>query len=126
MQWLHGVFCWNELMSWEVERAKRFYADAIGWTFEPMEVPDGTYWIVKSGETMAGGMFQLTEPHFTNVPEAWLAYLAVGDVDARIEKAAAAGGAVMRPPFDIPDVGRIAIIKEPGGAGIGWMTPAAG
>jgi len=29
----------------------------------------------------------------------------------------------MRPIFDIPNVGRIAIIKEPGGAGIGWMTP---
>jgi predicted enzyme related to lactoylglutathione lyase len=30
----------------------------------------------------------------------------------------------MRPIFDIPNVGRIAILKEPGGAGIGWMTPA--
>jgi hypothetical protein len=24
----------------------------------------------------------------------------------------------------VPDVGRIAILKQPGGAGIGWMTPA--
>jgi predicted enzyme related to lactoylglutathione lyase len=29
----------------------------------------------------------------------------------------------MRPIFDVPDVGRIAILTEPGGAGIGWMTP---
>ena len=36
-----------------------------------------------------------------------MAYLAVDDVDARVEKA----------------VGRIAILMEPGGAGIGWMTP---
>jgi len=28
-----------------------------------------------------------------------------------------------RPIFDIPNVGRIAILKEPGGAGVGWMTP---
>src|SRR5215470_11554658 len=26
--------------------------------------------------------------------------------------------------FDVPNVGRIAILREPGGAGIGWMTPA--
>jgi hypothetical protein len=30
----------------------------------------------------------------------------------------------MRPPFDIPDIGRIAILREPGGAAVGWMTPA--
>jgi len=29
----------------------------------------------------------------------------------------------MRPLFDIPGIGRIAILREPGGAGVGWMTP---
>jgi uncharacterized protein len=29
----------------------------------------------------------------------------------------------MKPPFDVPGVGRIAILLEEGGAGIGWMTP---
>jgi hypothetical protein len=27
------------------------------------------------------------------------------------------------PIFDVPNVGRIAMLREPGGAGIGWMTP---
>jgi predicted enzyme related to lactoylglutathione lyase len=52
-----------------------------------------------------------------------MSYLAVDDVDGRIEAAKAAGAKVMREPFDVPDVGRIAILKEPGGAGIGWITP---
>jgi uncharacterized protein len=30
----------------------------------------------------------------------------------------------MKEPFDVPGVGRIAMLTEPGGAGIGWMTPA--
>ena len=30
----------------------------------------------------------------------------------------------MKPAFDVLGVGRIAILTEPGGAGIGWMTPA--
>jgi predicted enzyme related to lactoylglutathione lyase len=29
----------------------------------------------------------------------------------------------MKPAFDVPGVGRIAILTEPGGASIGWMTP---
>ena len=124
MAWSHGSFYWNELNTWDVERAKRFYADTLGWRFEPMEMPAGTYWVIRCGEATVGGMFRLTEPHFAGVPESWLAYIAVDDVDARIAKATAAGATVLRPAFDVPGVGRIGIIREPGGAGIGWMTPA--
>ena len=45
-----------------------------------------------------------------------MSYLAVDDVDARVAKAAAAGARLMRPIFDVPNVGRIAILTEPGGA----------
>ena len=48
----------------------------------------------------------------------------VDDVDARVAKAVKAGAKLMRPIFDVPNVGRIAILTEPGGAGIGWMTPS--
>jgi hypothetical protein len=47
----------------------------------------------------------------------------VDDIDARCEKAREAGGTVEREPFDIANVGRIAIIRQPGGGAIGWMTP---
>ena len=60
---------------------------------------------------------------FAGVPENWMPYLAVDNVDARVKKAVAAGASVMREPFDIPGVGRIAILHEPGGAAVGWMTP---
>ena len=53
-----------------------------------------------------------------------MAYIAVDDVDARVKKATKAGAKVMKPAFDVPGVGRIVILLEPGGAGIGWMTPA--
>jgi len=49
--------------------------------------------------------------------------VAVDNVDARVNKATAAGATLMRPLFDVPGVGRIAILREPGGAGVGWMTP---
>jgi predicted enzyme related to lactoylglutathione lyase len=52
-----------------------------------------------------------------------MSYLAVDDVDARVKNAVAAGAKLMRPIFDVPAVGRIAMLTEPGGAGIGWITP---
>jgi uncharacterized protein len=122
-EWSHGHFYWNELMTRDAEKAKRFYSGAIGWTFEAMAMPDDTYWVAKMGNAYVGGLFALTSPQFDGVPEGWMSYLAVDDVDARVKKATAAGAKLMRPIFDVPGVGRIAILTEPGGAGIGWMTP---
>jgi predicted enzyme related to lactoylglutathione lyase len=122
--WSHGNFYWNELMTHDPERAKRFYADTIGWTYEAMPMPDGTYWVAKMGDTPVGGIFPMSGPDFDGMPEQWMSYLAVDDVDARLKKATAAGAKIMKPPFDVPNVGRIAIVQEPGGACVGWMTPA--
>jgi predicted enzyme related to lactoylglutathione lyase len=123
--WSHGNFCWNELMTRDADKAKKFYGGSIGWTFDAMPMPNGTYWVAKMGDTAVGGIFPMSGPDFEGVPEHWMAYLAVDDVDARLKKAVAAGAKVMREPFDIPTVGRIAILQEPGGAVIGWMTPAS-
>ena len=30
----HGVVCWNELNVHDVERAKKFYSESLGWSFE--------------------------------------------------------------------------------------------
>jgi predicted enzyme related to lactoylglutathione lyase len=119
----HGSFHWNELMARDVEKAKKFYGNVIGWTFDSMPGPAGPYWVAKMGEQPVGGLFPLTSPDFDGVPESWMSYLAVDDVDARVKKAEKAGARLMRPIFDIPGVGRIAILTEPGGAGIGWITP---
>jgi hypothetical protein len=119
----HGHFHWNELVTRDVEKAKKFYGDTIGWTFDGMPMPDGTYWVAKMGDQPVGGLFPIGGPQWEGVPEHWMSYLAVDDVDARVKKAVAAGAKVMRPAFDIPGVGRIAILTEPGGAGIGWITP---
>ena len=121
--WTHGSFYWNELMTRDAERDKKFYAGAIGWTFDAMPMPDGTYWVAKMDDDYVGGLFPLTDPKFKGVPEGWMSYLAVDDVDARVKKAQGLGATLMRPIFDVPGIGRIAIVKEPGGAGVGWMTP---
>ena len=85
--------------------------------------PDGTYWVAKMDDEPVAGIFPMIGPDFDGVPENWLAYLAVDDVDAGLEAAKAAGAKVMREPFDVPTVGRIAIIQAPGGATIAWITP---
>ncbi len=121
----HGTFHWNELMARDVAAAKKFYADTIGWSYDGMPMPGGgTYWLAKMGDQPVGGIFDISGPDYKGVPDGWMPYIAVDDVDARVKKAVAAGARVMKPAFDVPGVGRIVILMEPGGAGVGWITPA--
>ena len=122
--WAHGTFCWNELRTRDAQAAMKFYRESIGWTFERTATPDGMdYWLAIEGGKPVAGLFQLTSPQFDTVPESWMSFLAVDDVDARVAKAEKAGAKLMMPIFDVPNVGRIAMLLEPSGAGIGWMTP---
>jgi predicted enzyme related to lactoylglutathione lyase len=121
----HGSFYWNELTTNDLKTAKQFYKATLGWTYDKMKMPNGVYTIIKSGEKMVGGMFDTTGTDMAGLPEHWLSYIAVDDVDKRVVKAKKAGAKVMRPPFDVPGTGRIAIIKQPGGGVIGLITPTA-
>jgi predicted enzyme related to lactoylglutathione lyase len=90
-----------------------------------MPMPDGgAYTLAMVDGQPVAGIFDINGAEYKDVPEAWMAYIAVDDVDARVKKATKAGAKVMKPAFDVPGVGRIVILTEPGGAGIGWMTPA--
>jgi len=113
MRGSHGKFYWNELMTRDVARAKKFYADTLGWSFEAMPMPGGgTYWVAKMADEPVGGMFDISGPDFAGVPEGWMPYIALDDVDACVKKAVAAGAKLMKPVFDVPNVGRIAILQD--------------
>lgn len=121
----HGTFCWNELMTPNVEAAKRFYEETIGWTFSEMPMPGGgAYHLASADGKYAAGMMNPADMGQTDIPPNWFAYIEVDDIDARCKKARDAGATIVREPWDIAGVGRIAILKQPDGATIGWMTPA--
>ncbi len=88
-------------------------------------MPDGVYRIAKRGDQRVAGIFEMKGKHFEGVPPHWLAYIAVDDIDKRVAAAKRAGAQVMREPFDVEGVGRIAVLKDAVGAPIAWMTPLA-
>jgi predicted enzyme related to lactoylglutathione lyase len=120
----HGVFYWNELLSNDVDAARAFYEKAMGWSFDAMPMDDGTYWVAKTGDKPAGGMMAMPEGLPPGMPSHWMAYISVDDIDARLKTAEENGATIVRPPFDVPGIGRIAILQDPSGGAIGWMTPA--
>lgn len=112
-------FCWNELLSTDVEASKQFYASLFGWGAASF-TGGMDYTLFKSDDKDAGGLMKVPQP---GMPAQWLPYVVVEDVDASAKKVADLGGQVMAPPFDIPTIGRIAVLIDPQGAAIGIITP---
>ena len=67
--WSHGSFYWNELMARDVEQAKKFYGSTIGWTFDAMPMPDGTYWVAKMDDEPVAGIFPMIGPESFASPD---------------------------------------------------------
>ena len=120
----NGSFYWNELMTRDAEAAKRFYGATLGWTFEAMDQGEGaTYWVAKVGEESVAGIYQLGSDD-QDTGEGWFAYVAVTDLPTALARATSEGGEVVREPWDVPGVGRIAIVNDNAGNTMGWMTPS--
>jgi len=109
-----NTFCWSELYTSDMAKAKTFYNAVFGWGEHSSEgeMPY-TEWEV-DGRTIGGGM---TKPPMmpAEVPDYWNVYFAVTDLDASLAKANSLGATVMLPPMDSP-AGRLATLMEPGGA----------
>lgn len=110
----HGALSWNELVTKDVEKAKGFYGELFGWTFDTEAMPQGDYVVIKNGERDNGGIMAMEGPHWEGIPPHWMTYFAVDDCDAVVEAAAASGGKVAVPPVDIPP-GRFAVLQDPHG-----------
>jgi len=119
-----GSVAWSECVTGDVEAAKAHYSALLGWTFDGIPMPSGTYWLAKSGDTVVAGMMALSDLQTDReIPPHWMTYLEVADIDAAVTKAAETGGSVVTPPFPVPGVGRIAMIADPGGALAGYLQP---
>ena len=119
----HGSFHWNELNTHDPKLAREFYGKALGWSFDVMSMPGFDYYVAKSGDKAVGCIFEMKGAEFEGMPSHWFAYIAVDDVDARIAEAVKLGAKIRRGPWDIPEVGRVAIVQDPTGAAAGWITP---
>lgn len=120
----HGMFVWNELATDDVEAAKRFFAETLGWSYHAMGMPGGgTYWIAQAEGKEVAGLFDKRQIGLGSAPAHWLAYVDVDDIDARLKLAETNGAKIHRPAFDIPGVGRIGILADPTGAALGFITP---
>lgn len=106
-----GMFCWIELATNDAAAAKTFYTSLFGWTANDMPIPDGVYTMFQKSGGDLGAMYQSKD-----IPPNWASYIAVANADDAAKKAAGLGANIVAPPFDVMDVGRMAVVTDPQGA----------
>ncbi|MEA3542059.1 MAG: VOC family protein [Pseudomonadota bacterium] len=114
-----GKFFWYELMTSDPQAALTFYGDVVGWTSKPFgdALNGGTYHVLSGSAGEMGGVMAIpAEARDCGMTPWWGGYIGSADVDQDAERLVAAGGTLMRAPEDIPDVGRFAVMRDPGGA----------
>jgi predicted enzyme related to lactoylglutathione lyase len=108
-----GTFSWVDLATADVESARDFYTALFGWVGDA----EAGGSMLRLDGSLVAAIFPLSdESRAAGTPPSWTSYVTVTDVDTLVARAVALGGAVAREPFDIADVGRVALIQDPQGA----------
>ena len=115
-----GRFVWHDLSSTDVEAAKRFYTELLGWGIETWKPGEMDYDMISANGQMHGGFGSAQD----GAPSYWLGHVVVDDLDPVRARVEGAGGGVVGDPMDIPEVGQILIIRDPQGAMISAYKPA--
>lgn len=118
-----GEFCWNELMTPDVKKAKEFYGALFGWKSQDHEMEQMTYTLFTQGEKEIGGMLQTPKGQEKQIPPHWMSYISVENLDGMLATASKLGATVTMPATAAGDFGRFAIIVDPTGAHVAlWQA----
>jgi predicted enzyme related to lactoylglutathione lyase len=110
-----GSFCWIELGTSDQNAAKSFYHALFGWTANDFPMGPSEFYTMFQLEGRDAAACYALRPgqRDEGVPPHWMLYVASENTDATAEKAAAAGGKVLAPAFDVFDFGRMAVLQDP-------------
>lgn len=120
---VNGRPVWYELLTKDVDAAKKFYTKVVGWSTKPFDGSPQPYdmWVRQGGEPVGGVM---TIPEGMNWPPHWVMYVTVPNIDQAIAKVQQLGGKTLSPPIDVPNVGRMRTMLDPQGAMFSLLEPA--
>jgi predicted enzyme related to lactoylglutathione lyase len=121
----NGMFSWFELMSADIEKAKKFYGEVIGWDFvQDSNNPDFTLIKTKGVDHPVAGIFKRDNAISNtpeNIPPHWGCYITVEDIQTAVEKVKSLGGHIIVPITAIPKVGKFSVIQDLEGAVVSLM-----
>ncbi|WP_327323386.1 VOC family protein [Streptomyces sp. NBC_01210] len=118
-----GTPCWADAMFPDLEAAKSFYSELMGWTYDEGSEEFGNYTQARSdGRLVAAVVPQM--PGMES-PAAWNLYFASPDAAATAAKIRENGGTLLMEPMQVGEFGTMATAQDPSGVSFSVWQPGA-
>lgn len=114
---------WNELICRDADRIGDFYHSIANWTISSDASNNFEYGFFTQNRVNMAGLLEMKGHDFGDIKSSWQVYIAVEDIDAAVNKVTLNGGQISAEPFDMPGIGRIAIVIEPGECQFSLLQP---
>lgn len=112
---------WLEMASSDIPASARFYGELFDWPIVRDEQMD--YTMTGFGQEETGMAFVQVDEAQGVLPGSVLVYVYVPDMDATIARAKELGAPIFLDKMEIPTVGWMAVLGDPGGNRIGVLQP---
>lgn len=119
-----GSPCWADAMFSDLEGAKRFYGDLLGWTFAESSTEYGNYTeAYAGGKAVAAVVPPMPGQEGQEGLSQWCLYFAAEDAAATAARIREHGGEVLMEPMQVGDFGTMCLARDPGGVVFGvWQA----
>ena len=117
-----GKFVWVDLVTPDLAKAKLFYGELFGWSFEQY----GSYAMIKNNNHRIAGIVEVKPKPGEKVEALWLTAMSVADVDKAVDFVTKRGGTLLKGPIDMENRGRGVLVTDPQGAQLVLLHAAGG
>ncbi|MEU0195109.1 VOC family protein [Streptomyces afghaniensis] len=116
-----GAPCWADAMFSDLEGAKSFYGDVLGWTFAEASTEFGNYTEAYANGKAAAAVVPPMPGQ--EGQSQWCLYFAARDAAATAARIRDNGGEVLMEPMQVGDFGTMCLARDPGGVVFGlWQA----
>ncbi|NHC12495.1 VOC family protein [Motilibacter deserti] len=119
--WPAGTPCWIDYGAADLDAAKTFYADVLGWSYDGGSESGGYLNCQVRGRNAAG----IAAQQDPDDPPRWTTYFATDDAAASCARVTGAGGTVIVEPMSVGPSGTMAMALDPQGNVFGLWQGAA-
>ena len=123
---LVGKFVWFDLFTQDLKSASNFYEELFGWSFYPAESGRKLVNTITLEGVPIGNAIQIKQKKNKVRKSRWLSYMSVENVDASVKLVEQNLGIVYMRPKELPNRGRVAVVKDPQGAVFAMVTVLGG
>jgi uncharacterized protein len=123
---LLGKAVWHDLITEDLDAARRFYGGLFGWSLESSTAAGGRdYVLARNGDIYVAGFVEAAPRDDGRKVSRWLPYISVSNVDSAVDRAVSAGGEAVVSPRNV-GFGRVAAITDEEGAVVGLARSSIG